>query len=155
MRERNGADDLRSGGLRDGGQEVAQRSRSIEGVVGERVRNTLLRRINTIEQRHARLDAAGSLNPGGSSTDQFPRAQKMYPGLFLRVRVLNKHQLRIRCNAGDIRELNIIIDPDAIMFEMEARVLEGAGEVDNGLANVLDLFLGRNLSFPSARLNAR
>lgn len=69
----------------------------------------------------------------------------MYPSLLFCVWVLDEDELGLGANAGDICELDVVTNALAVMFEVETGVLEGAGEFDDGLSDVLDLFRGRDL----------
>ena len=51
----------------------------------------------------------------------------------------------------DLGDGDEIVDLLATILEVEAGVTKGRGEVDDGLANLVDLFLGRYLLALSAR----
>jgi hypothetical protein len=63
----------------------------------------------------------------------------VHAGLCLGVGVLDEVELWVLLDVGDLGELDKVIDALAVVLEVEARVLEGKGQVDDGLANVLDL----------------
>lgn len=73
------------------------------------------------------------------STNQLADARKVHAGLCLGVGILDEVKLWVLLNVGDFGELDKVIDALALVLEVEAGVLESEGEVDDGLANVLDL----------------
>ena len=70
----------------------------------------------------------------------------MHAGLFLSVWVLHEDDLRAGSKLWNLGQLNVIIDALTLVLEVEARVLEGARKLDNGLTQILDLFLTRYLN---------
>jgi len=72
-------------------------------------------------------------------TNQLTDAHKVHAGLCLGVGILDEVEFWVLLNVGDFGELDKVIDTLALVLEVEARVLEGEREVDDGLANVLDL----------------
>lgn len=50
-----------------------------------------------------------------------------------------------RTDVIDLRNGNVIVDPLALVLEVEARVLQSYGELDDGLPNFVNLLLGRDL----------
>lgn len=48
-------------------------------------------------------------------------------------------------DAIDLGNRDVIVDPLALVLEVEARVLQGYGKLDDGLPNLVDLLLGGNL----------
>jgi hypothetical protein len=53
--------------------------------------------------------------------------------------------LGIRAEPVDFGDLNKIIDPLSLVFEVEARVLQGVGKIDDGLSDFVDLLVRRDL----------
>jgi hypothetical protein len=71
----------------------------------------------------------------------------MHASLLLRVWIFDKGDLGISFQISDLRQLDVVVDSLSIDFEMEARILKSAGELDDGLTEILHLFLARNLLF--------
>ena len=69
----------------------------------------------------------------------------MNPGLFLRIWVLHEVQLGAAADVLDVRDLYEVVYTLALVFQVEAGILQGLGELDNRLADLVDLFLGRDL----------
>jgi len=69
----------------------------------------------------------------------------VHAGLLLSIGILNQGDLGICLKARDLGQLNEIVDTRSIKLQVEACVLEGTRQLDNGLANILDLFLARYL----------
>jgi hypothetical protein len=69
----------------------------------------------------------------------------MHTGLLLGVGLLNQHNLRVGLEVGHLGQLDEVVDADAVVLQVEAGVLEGTGKLDDGLANILNLLLARDL----------
>ena len=69
----------------------------------------------------------------------------MQTGLPLGVRVLNELDLRLGDEAGHLGQRDEVVQALSLMVEVEARVLEGSRQVDEGLSDFVDLLLGRDL----------
>lgn len=54
-------------------------------------------------------------------------------------------QLGAGADVLDLGDLNEVVDSLALVFEVEAGVLEGYGKLDDGLADLVDLLMGRDL----------
>lgn len=70
----------------------------------------------------------------------------MNASLLFGIGVLDKTELRVRAKVGDFGDGNEVVDFLAIELKVEASVLKGRREVNNGLANLMDLFLGGYLA---------
>jgi hypothetical protein len=80
---------------------------------------------------------------GGS--DELSDANDVHAGFLLRVGILDEYQFGVSLEAGNFGELNVVIDALPVVLEMEARVLKGVRLFNNGLAEVLNLLLRRDL----------
>lgn len=69
----------------------------------------------------------------------------MYPCLFLSVWVLNQVDLSVGADVIDLVDGNEVVDSFALVFEVEARVLQSCWQLDNGLSDFVDLLMGRDL----------
>lgn len=54
-------------------------------------------------------------------------------------------QLGTGANVLDLGDLDKVVDSLAVVFEVEAGVLKGDGELYDGLADLVDLLMGRDL----------
>lgn len=105
----------------------------------------VLELVEPVKERETGADAMGDVNSRSGGPDQLSYPEHMYPGLFLGIWVLDEDELRVGPDAGDICELDVVADPLPIEFKVEASVLEGSGELDDGLPDILDLFCGGDL----------
>jgi hypothetical protein len=92
-------------------------------------------------QRQTGVKAVQIVGTVTCSTNQVPDSDHMHPSFLFRVRILNEDNLRIGIEAFDLRQFNEVINALAVKFEVEASVLEGAGQFDDRLADILDLLL--------------
>jgi hypothetical protein len=76
----------------------------------------------------------------------------MYPRLFLSVWVLDQVDFSIGPDAIDLVDGYEVVDPLALVLEMEARVLEGCRQLDNRLSDFVDLLMRRDLFDRSSAL---
>lgn len=53
--------------------------------------------------------------------------------------------LGARADAIDFGNWDVIVDTLALVLEVEARILQGYGKLDDGLPNFVNLLLGRYL----------
>lgn len=65
----------------------------------------------------------------------------MHSSFSLGIWIFHEHQLRVWLELFDFREFHKVVDPFAIVFEMEAGVLEGIGRLDDRLSHILNLLL--------------
>lgn len=56
-------------------------------------------------------------------------------------------QLGAGADIFDLGDLDEVVDSFAIVFEVKAGVLEGDGELDDGLANLVNLLMGGDLLY--------
>lgn len=69
----------------------------------------------------------------------------MYPGFLLGVWVLNQVDLSVGADAIDLVDGYEVVDPLAVVLEVEARVLQGCRQLDNRLSDFVDLLVGGDL----------
>lgn len=69
----------------------------------------------------------------------------MDAGLLLGVRVLDQVELGLRVEVRDLGNRNEVVDLLTLVFEVEAGISECGREVDDGLADFMDLLLRRDL----------
>lgn len=69
----------------------------------------------------------------------------MYPRLLLGVWVLDQVDFSVGADAIDLVDGYEVVDPLALVLEMEARVLEGCWQLDDRLSNFVDLLMRRDL----------
>jgi hypothetical protein len=69
----------------------------------------------------------------------------VHPRLLLVVCVLHEGDLGSSFDPLDLGKLDEIVDALPLVLQVEAGVLEAEGEVDDGLTNVLNLFLRGDL----------
>jgi hypothetical protein len=79
------------------------------------------------------------------SADELSYADDVHSGLLLSVWVLHEGELRISLQARNLGELKEIVDALPVVLQMETRILERLRRLDDGLAEVLDLLLCRQL----------
>lgn len=70
----------------------------------------------------------------------------MHTGILLGVGILDQDDLRIRLQIRNLGQLDEVVDAVSVELEMEASVLEGAGQLDDRLTDILDLFLAGDLN---------
>jgi hypothetical protein len=83
--------------------------------------------------------------PVASGANQVSDPDDVNSGLLFRVGVLDQPDLGVGAQSLDVRDLDEIVDALAVELEVEARVLEGRGQLDDGLAQLVDLLLWRSL----------
>lgn len=105
----------------------------------------VLELVKPIKEGETGANAMGDVNARSGGPDKLPYPEYMYPGLFLGIWILDEDEFRVGPDARDIREFDVVADPLPVKFEMEASVLEGSGEFDDGLPDILDLFRGGDL----------
>jgi hypothetical protein len=69
----------------------------------------------------------------------------VHTSLFLRVWILHQAYFAIGFEAFHLGQFDVVVDALSVEFKVEAGVLERAWELDDGLANILYLFLARYL----------
>jgi hypothetical protein len=55
----------------------------------------------------------------------------MHPSLFFSVRVFHQDHLRVGPEALNFRQLDVVIYPISVIFQVKAGVLEGAGQLND------------------------
>lgn len=86
-----------------------------------------------------------SIRSVSSGANQLPYSDDMHARLPLGIWVLLQHKIRVCHDIGDLGQLHEVVDTGAIVLEVKAGVLEGLREIDDGLTDVLDLFLRGDL----------
>ena len=99
-----------------------------------------------IVKRYASIYALNQVRPVTRRTDQLANSQKMYAGILLRIGVLDQGKFAIRCYTRNLGHVDKVGDALAISFEVETRVLECIGCIDDGLPYILCLVLCRDLA---------
>ena len=95
-----------------------------------------------VEQRDASRDAVDWVRPRTSSSAyQLPHAVEVCACLPLAIWILDELDFGSIANTLDFRQLHEVVYPFALVLEMEAGVLVGAGILGDLLSNVLDLLL--------------
>ena len=69
----------------------------------------------------------------------------MYPRFFLRVWILDQVDLSVRADAIDLVYGYKIVDTLALVLQVEAGVLQSCWKLDDGLSNLVNLLMGRDL----------
>lgn len=69
----------------------------------------------------------------------------MQPRLFFGVGILDQVDLRAGADIIDLGNGDEVVDALTLVLQVEARVLKGYRELDDGLANFVDLLVGRDL----------
>lgn len=69
----------------------------------------------------------------------------MQPRLFLGIGILHQVDLSAGADAIDLGNGDEVVDSLALVLQVEARVLQGYRELDDGLADFVDLLVGRDL----------
>jgi len=99
-----------------------------------------------IVKGYASIYALNQVRPVTRRTDQFANPKEMYPGIFLRVGVLDQSQFAVRCYTRNFGHVDKVWNALAISFKVEARILEGIWCVNNGLPYILCLVLCGDLA---------
>ena len=94
---------------------------------------------DVIVERETSVNAVQQVGAVTRCANQFTDANKVHAGLCLGVGILDQVGLRVLLNVGHLGQLDEVIDALSLVLEVETGVLEGEGEVDDGLANVLHL----------------
>jgi hypothetical protein len=93
------------------------------------------------------VESIGAITGGAN---QFPHTDDVHARLLLCVWVLDEGEDGVGLETRHLGQLDIVVDALAIKLEVEAGVLEQLGCLDDGLAEVLDLFLGGDLFWISS-----
>jgi hypothetical protein len=88
---------------------------------------------------------------GGAN--QLPDSDKMHTSFFLRVWILHQGYFAIGFQAVHLGQLDVVVDALSVEFKVEASILESAGELDDRLANILNLLLARYLTEAPGQTN--
>jgi hypothetical protein len=86
-----------------------------------------------------------AVHPITRRTDKLPQSHNMHAGLLLGVGILHQSDFGIRLQVRHLGELNEVVDASSVEFEVEACVLESARQLDDRLADILNLFLAGHL----------
>lgn len=85
------------------------------------------------------------IGPITSGTDEVTDANDMYPCLLFGVWVLYKPNFRLGPQTLDVGDLYEIVDAFPLILEVEARVLESRRELNDRLAQLVNLLLWGDL----------
>lgn len=99
-----------------------------------------------VMERYASKYSMESVHSVASGSNQVPNPNHVHPSFLLCIWILDELHLTPRCKVFDLRELNKIIDPVSLMFEVKASILVGVRLLDDGLSKILDLLLRRDLA---------
>lgn len=105
----------------------------------------VLELVKSVKEGETGTNSMGDVNARSGGPNKLSYPEYMYPGLFLGIWILNKDEFRVSPDARDVCEFDVVADPLPIEFKMEASVLEGPGEFDDGLPDILNLFCGGDL----------
>lgn len=86
-----------------------------------------------------------SVGPVTGSPNEIPDSDDVDTSLFLCVWVLYELNLGISSKSLDVGNLNEVVYALAVELEMETGILEGSGQFDDRLAQLVDLLLRRSL----------
>ena len=106
------------------------------------------------EERSPGKDAVGYVTPVTGGTDELPDAHEVQAGLPLGVRILDELDLGFGNKAWHFGQGDEVVEVLPLMLEVEARVLEGGGEVNQGLPDFMDLLCRRDLQVIGVRQRA-
>lgn len=99
-----------------------------------------------VVKRKASGDTLEVVHAIAGSANKFPDSDKMHTSLFLRVWILHQAYFAIGFEALHLGQLDVVVDALSVELKVEASVLESAGELDDGLTNILYLLLARYLT---------
>lgn len=129
-------------------EKRCQRRCGVKVILGDRGRlaRLLLGRGNAVEEGYAGKDSLDGVGSVPGSADKLPDSDQVNSSLLLRVRILHQVYLGVGAKATDLGYLDEVVDALVVVFEVEARVFEGDGMFNNGLSDLVDLLLRRNLA---------
>ena len=90
-------------------------------------------------KRQSCLDTVQQVRSVTRSSDQLSDPDKVHSCLVLGIGVLDQCSFRLLNDLWDLRQLDEVIDPLALVLEVKAGVLEGEWEIDDRLTNILNL----------------
>lgn len=102
-------------------------------------------RSHFLENRETRKDTLDCISTVAGSANELPHPDDMHPSFPLRVWIFYQTDFRVLAQAGNLADGQEVINSLASMLEVAACILEGCGKVDDGLSNVVDLLVRRDL----------
>lgn len=100
---------------------------------------------DAFKERESRENTLINVYAITGSTNELANPHKMDSCLLLRIRVFYQTELGLGFEIGNLGDRNKVVDLVALILEMKTGIAKCCRQVDNGLADLVDLLLRRDL----------